>query len=265
MSESKSNLAVVLLSGGLDSATALAIARGDGYACHALSFDYGQRHRFELRAAGQVARSLGAVEHRVVHIDLTAQGGFGRSALTDDIAVPKGQADAARIPVTYVPARNTIFLSIALVTRKRSARSTSHRRQCRRLQRVPRLPAGVHRSLRADGEPGHRGGGGRTRKFHVRTPLIHMSKAQIIRTGLGLGVDYSMTHSCYDPAADGPPAAGATPAGCAWPVSPPPAPRTPRGIWAEPAHRLGRVGQPVGWDERSESHLQPASCENRRL
>jgi len=106
--------AVVLVSGGLDSATTLAIAHDMGFACHALSFDYGQRHAFELRAAEAVAGSLGAVEHRVVKIDLSAEGGFGRSALTDDIAVPLDRDDDGGVPVTYVPARNTIFLSIGL-------------------------------------------------------------------------------------------------------------------------------------------------------
>ena len=128
---------VVLLSGGLDSATTLAIARRDGFVCHALSFDYGQRHRFELGAAAKVAKALGAVEHRIVRIDLTAAGGFGHSALTDDIAVPKGGtpkpndnnglggATQSSIPVTYVPARNTIFLSLATSARLRAGPSTS--------------------------------------------------------------------------------------------------------------------------------------------
>jgi 7-cyano-7-deazaguanine synthase len=114
MTEQGGKLAVVLLSGGLDSATTLAVARDRGFVCHALSFDYGQRHRFELDAARRVAQALGAAAHRIVRLDLSAAGGFGRSALTDEIRVPKDRPETGEIPVTYVPGRNTIFLSIAL-------------------------------------------------------------------------------------------------------------------------------------------------------
>ena len=115
MKERKKSLAVVLLSGGLDSATVLAIARDQGFECHALSFDYGQRHRYELEAASAVAASAGVTQHRIVNLDLSSSGGFGCSAITDDIPVPKDRQESDTcIPVTYVPARNTIFLSIAL-------------------------------------------------------------------------------------------------------------------------------------------------------
>ena len=229
--------AVVLLSGGLDSATVLAVARREGFACHALSFDYGQRHRFELSAAARVAAALGAVAHRVVRIDLTAEGGFGHSALTDNIEVPKAPEPGARnpepgaregggkrepvtevtgpresairdpqsaIPVTYVPARNTIFLSIALgyaevvgafdIFVGVNAVDYSGYPDCRpRFVQAFEALANVATAAAVEG----RG------RFRIRAPLISMTKAQIIRTGLGLGVDYSLTHSCYDPAADG--------------------------------------------------------------
>jgi 7-cyano-7-deazaguanine synthase len=196
--------AVCLLSGGLDSATALAFARRDGYACYALSFDYGQRHRIELEAAARVARSLGAVEHKTVVIDLRL---FGGSALTADIAVPKDRLAAAMsqdIPITYVPARNTIFLSFALAWAEVlgcfdifigiNAVDYSGYPDCR-----PAYIAAFERmanlATRAGVESGH--------ELTIHTPLIALSKAEIIRAGLALGVDYSLTHSCYDPAADG--------------------------------------------------------------
>jgi len=215
-------LAVVLLSGGVDSATTLAVAQDRGFACHALTFDYGQRHRFELDAAQRVARALGAVEHRIVRIDLTAGGGFGHSALTDDIAVPKdrpglsigggGSADAqcagrdrqSAIPPTYVPARNTIFLSIALgyaevigsfdIFIGVNAIDYSGYPDCRGrfVEAFERL-ANLATAAAVEG----RG------VFRIHAPLIDMTKGQIIRTGLALGVDYSLTHSCYDPAEDG--------------------------------------------------------------
>jgi 7-cyano-7-deazaguanine synthase len=256
----------VLLSGGLDSATVLAIARREGFACHALSFDYGQRHRHELEAARRVAAALGAMEHRIVRIDLTAAGGFGRSALTDDVAVPKDRdlpgvppgpppnpvceirsprSEAANleprtsnraphstsplsrsenpspesetanlkseirnpkseIPVTYVPARNTIFLSIALGYAEVigaldlfigvNAVDYSGYPDCRpefieSFQALANLATAVAVEGRG--------------RFIIHAPLIRMTKARIIRTGLDLGVDYSLTHSCYDPAEDG--------------------------------------------------------------
>ena len=195
---------MVLLSGGLDSATTLAIAQDQGFRCHALSFDYGQRHRFELAAAGRVAAALGAVEHRIVTVDLSAAGGFGRSALTDAIAVPKDAPGGGRIPVTYVPARNTIFLSIALgyaevigafdIFLGAHVCDAPGYPDCRPafVEAFERL-ANLATAAAAEGR-GH---------FRLHAPLIEMDKGQIIRTGLALGVDYSLTHSCYDPAGDG--------------------------------------------------------------
>lgn len=197
------NKAVVLLSGGLDSATALAIAKADGYSCHALSFDYGQRHRFELAAAERIARLFGA-EHHQVRIDLKAVGG---SALTADISVPKSRHEeemAAEIPVTYVPARNTIFLAHALAWAE--------------VLCAPDIFIGVN-AVDYSGYPDCRPGfieafektanlaikeavEGRLR-IRILTPLINMSKAEIIRKGTALGVDYAMTHSCYDPSPEG--------------------------------------------------------------
>ena len=212
MDRAETKPAVVLLSGGLDSATVLAVARDRGFACHALSFDYGQRHSFELDAARRVADAMGAVEHRIVQIDLSAAGGFGRSALTDDIEVPKdrvpppGPTDGAPpgIPVTYVPARNTIFLSIALgyaevvgafdIFVGVNAIDYSGYPDCR-----PEFVEAFQRLANLATAAGAEGRGA----FRIRAPLISMTKGQIIRTGLTLGVDYSLTHSCYDPAADG--------------------------------------------------------------
>ena len=196
--------AVILLSGGLDSATVLALAQRDGYACHALSFDYGQRHRFELDAAAAVANAHGAVEHRVATIDLRA---FGGSALTTDgIEVPKGRTEAAMadsIPVTYVPARNTIFLSFALgyaeVIGARdlfigvSAIDYSGYPDCR-----PAFIDAFERLANLATRIGVEEGG-----LRVHAPLIDRTKADTIALGLELGVDYGMTHSCYDPGPDG--------------------------------------------------------------
>lgn len=186
--------AVVLLSGGLDSATCLAIARAEGYACHALSFAYGQRHEVELRAASQVARELGAIEHRVMHIDLAA---FGGSALTDPgLAVP--ESPVAGIPITYVPARNTVFLSFALAWSEVlgahdifigvNAVDYSGYPDCRP-EFVAAFEAMANLATRAGVEGAMR--------LRIRTPLIDWSKAEIIRRGLALGVDYSHTVSCY--------------------------------------------------------------------
>jgi 7-cyano-7-deazaguanine synthase len=196
--------AVVLLSGGLDSATALAVALREGYTCHALSFDYGQRHRFELQAASRIAAALGAAEHRVVGLDLRAIGG---SALTDDIDVPRaGSEDAAvnsRIPVTYVPARNLVFLSLAAGYAEVvgaqdlyigvNAVDYSGYPDCRP-EFIESFEQTVNLGTRAGVE-------GRTLKVNV--PLSGMSKAEIIRLGVSLGVDYSLTHSCYDPSENG--------------------------------------------------------------
>jgi len=192
--------AVCLLSGGVDSATCLALARREGYRCYALSFDYGQRHRAELPAAERVASSLGAAEHRVVSIDLRA---FGGSALTADIAVPKTGVGGG-IPVTYVPARNTVFLSFALAWAEVLSSSDifigvnaidySGYPDCR-----PEFIAAFEHMASLATKAGVEG---RTH-FQIHTPLIRLSKSEIIRLGAELGVDFGLTHSCYDPDAQG--------------------------------------------------------------
>ena len=192
--------AVVLLSGGLDSATSLAIARAEGYDCHALSFAYGQRHEAELAAARRVAAALGAAQHRVMTIDLAA---FGGSALTDTaIAVP--EAPSTGIPVTYVPARNTIFLAMALAwSEVLGARDVyigvnavdySGYPDCRPafIEAFERM---ANLATRAGVEEGAR--------LRIRAPLVELSKAAIIRRGVDLGVDYSLTVSCYQADAEG--------------------------------------------------------------
>jgi 7-cyano-7-deazaguanine synthase len=198
--------AVVLLSGGLDSATTLAVARAEGYACYALSFDYGQRHARELESARRIARALEAREHLVQRLDLRAIGG---SALTADIAVPKGRSTAAiseGIPVTYVPARNTIFLSHALGWAEVlgaqdlflgvNALDYSGYPDCR-----PEFVDAFERLANLATKAGVEG----TSRFRVHTPLITLSKAQIVLRALELGVDLSLTWSCYEPTADGRP------------------------------------------------------------
>lgn len=191
--------AVVLVSGGLDSATTLAMAYDQGYECYALSFDYGQRHRCELDAAGRVAESLGAAEHKTVSLDLRSIGG---SALTDDsIDVPEAPSEG--IPVTYVPARNTIFLSFALawaeVLQARhifigvNAVDYSGYPDCR--------PEFIHAFQGMANLATKAGVEGQTMTVH--TPLIKLTKASIIRTGIDLGVDYSLTISCYAPDNEG--------------------------------------------------------------
>jgi 7-cyano-7-deazaguanine synthase len=194
--------AVVLLSGGLDSATTLAICRDDGFEPYALSFDYGQRHKFELNAAKRVSASLGAREHRIAIIDLRI---FGGSALTDEIAVPKNRdtKSANEIPITYVPARNTIFLSYALAWCEvldaadifigANAIDYSGYPDCR-----PEFIAAFERLANLATKAGVEG-----TRFKIHAPLISMSKADIIRKGMELGVDFSLTHSCYDPGAGG--------------------------------------------------------------
>ena len=191
--------AVCLVSGGMDSAVALAEARASGFACHALSFDYGQRHRVELEAAARVATVLGAAEHRVVRVDLSAIGG---SALTDAIEVPKDREIASGIPVTYVPARNTVFLAVALgwaeVLGARdlfigvNAVDYSGYPDCRPafLEAFERL-ASVATAAGVE--------------FAIHAPLVELSKGEIVRRGLELGVDFGLTFSCYDPRADGRP------------------------------------------------------------
>ena len=193
--------AVVLLSGGLDSATVLAIARAEGFEPYALSFRYGQRHEVELAAAERVAKALGAVRHAVVDIDLRQ---FGGSALTDDIAVPHDGADDGEIPVTYVPARNTIFLSFGLAYAETlgawdvfigaSSVDYSGYPDCRpEFIEAYEAMANLATKQTVSGE----------RRLSIRAPLMHLSKAQTIQRGLDLGVDYALTHSCYDPAPDG--------------------------------------------------------------
>jgi len=196
--------AVLLLSGGLDSTTCAAIARARGFEIYGLSFDYGQRHTIELAAAARVADRMGLIRHVTANIDLRL---FGGSALTDDIAVPKGRSGdemAGEIPVTYVPARNTIFLSFALAYAETigandifigvNALDFSGYPDCR-----PDYIAAYQAMANLATRSGVEG----TRGIKIHTPLIDMTKADIIKTGLALGVDYSITTSCYDPAQDG--------------------------------------------------------------
>jgi len=195
--------AVILLSGGLDSATVLAMARREGYACHALSIDYGQRHRGELSCAADVARALGAVDHRIIGVDLRAIGG---SALTADIDVPHHGSVAeigSAIPITYVPARNLVFLSLALAR----AESLGARHLFMGVNAVdysgyPDCRPEFIRAFEATANLATRAGV-EGRPFTIHTPIIAMTKAEIIRAGVSLGVDYGLTTSCYDPAADG--------------------------------------------------------------
>jgi len=196
--------AVLLLSGGLDSTTLLALARNEGQAVHALTFRYGQRHRAEIAAAERVARTLGVAEHVVADIDLRL---FGGSALTSSIAVPKDRdldTPEVGIPITYVPARNTIFLSFALAWAEVleagdifigvNAVDYSGYPDCR-----PEYIAAFERMANLATRAGVEG----TRPVTLRTPLINLSKREIITLGLSLGVDYAVTTSCYDPTPDG--------------------------------------------------------------
>ena len=196
--------AVVLLSGGLDSATVLALSRAEGFESYALSFRYGQRHEREIVAAEKIAWSLGAREHRIAEIDLRVIGG---SVLTSDQAVPtnRPEAEMAReIPRTYVPARNTIFLSHALAWAEvleaqdifigANAVDYSGYPDCRP-EFIRAFEALANLATRAGAEG---------RRFTIHAPLIALSKAEIIRRGVSLGVDYSLTHSCYDPTPEGP-------------------------------------------------------------
>jgi len=204
MSRSEGKRAVVLSSGGLDSTTAMAIAKYEGYDIYSLSFRYGQRRGLELKAAQQVARKLDARKHLVIDIDLAKIGG---SALTDDIDIPKARTYEEmdkEIPVTYVPARNTIFLSYALAWAEVLGSSDifigvnaidySGYPDCRP-EYVEAFEHMANLATKAGVE-------GKT-KLRIRTPLIQMTKAQIILRGIELGVDYAMTHSCYDPSPDG--------------------------------------------------------------
>lgn len=192
--------AVVLLSGGLDSATTAAISRSLGFAPHALSVDYGQRHRFELAAAARVAGALGISDHRTIRVDLAQLGG---SALTAAVAVPHSrteQALAAAIPITYVPARNTVLLALALAYAETIAAADifiganaidySGYPDCR-----PEFIRAFQELANLATKAGVEG----TLQFRIHAPLIKLTKAEIIREGTRLGVDYSLTHSCYDP------------------------------------------------------------------
>ncbi|MCC6908651.1 MAG: 7-cyano-7-deazaguanine synthase QueC [Phycisphaerales bacterium] len=200
-SDGTQDRAVVLLSGGLDSATVLAIARRDGFMCHALSIDYGQRHRFELECADRVARALGAIDHKTVAVDLRA---FGGSALTAEIDVPTHERVdeiGSAIPVTYVPARNLVLLSLAIAYAETLGASDvfigvnavdySGYPDCR-----PAFVSAFENVANLATKAGVEG-----RRLHVNTPIIEMSKAEIIRTGTRLGVDYALTTSCYNPPA----------------------------------------------------------------
>ena len=186
--------AVVLLSGGLDSATCLAVARADGFRCHALSFDYGQRHAAELSAAARVAMVLGAVGHRVMRIDLAA---FGGSALTDpQLVVP--EAPTAGIPITYVPARNTVFLALALAwSEVLGAKDIYIGVNAVDYSGYPDCRPGFIAAFEAMANVATRAGVEGTARLRVRAPLMDSSKAEIIRRGTALGVDYSLTVSCY--------------------------------------------------------------------
>jgi 7-cyano-7-deazaguanine synthase len=202
MAEAKS--AVVLLSGGVDSATALAVARRDGFRCHALTVAYGQRHQIEIEAARRVAHALGAADLRVLQLDLRT---FGGSALTADLPVPKDRSTETMshgIPITYVPARNTIFLALSLAHAEVlgsfdiylgvNAIDYSGYPDCRPeyLEAFERMA-----NLATKASVENQG------RFRIHAPLIQLSKADILRLGTSLGVDYSLTHSCYDPTADG--------------------------------------------------------------
>lgn len=193
------NKAVILLSGGLDSATVLAIAASQEFGCYALSVDYGQRHQSELAAAGRVARFLGALEHRTIRLDLTS---FGGSALTDR-GIPVPEAPSSGIPVTYVPARNTVLLSLALAWAEvlqcrdiffgANVIDYSGYPDCRPeyVQAFERM-ANLATKFAVEGNP-----------FTIHTPLIQLSKAEIIRRGMALGMDYSLTVSCYQADTEG--------------------------------------------------------------
>jgi 7-cyano-7-deazaguanine synthase len=196
--------AVVLSSGGLDSTTVMAIARQEGYSIYSLSFDYGQRHRFELKAAQKIARSMGARQHLIVGVELDK---FGGSALTDAIDVPKGRNEAAladEIPVTYVPARNTVFLALALAWAEVlqaadifigvNAMDYSGYPDCR-----PEFIRAFEDLANLATKSGVEG----TLQIRIHAPLLILAKSEIILRGIELGVDYSLTHSCYDPSPDG--------------------------------------------------------------
>ena len=200
----KASKAVVLLSGGLDSATVLAMARSDGWQCYAMSFAYGQRHSLEIDTARKIAEKTGVKKHLVIPVDLSGVGG---SALTADISVPKNRSDAdlaAGIPVTYVPARNTIFLSYGLAWAEVigatdifigvNAIDYSGYPDCRP-EFIKAFEQMANLATKAAVEGGE--------EIRVQAPLLYMTKSQIIQKGVSLGVDYSLTHSCYDPTPEG--------------------------------------------------------------
>jgi 7-cyano-7-deazaguanine synthase len=198
-SEHDGRRAVVLLSGGLDSTTAMAVARADGYACYALTIDYGQRHRVELDAAARVATALGTRDHVVLAVDLRR---FGGSALTSDVALPQGRhpVEMTDIPVTYVPARNTVFLSLALAWAETlsaqdifigvNVLDSSGYPDCR--------PEYVH-AFEVMANLATKAGVEKRSRFSIHTPLIGLGKAEIVRRACELGVDLALTWSCYDP------------------------------------------------------------------
>ncbi|MBL4885896.1 MAG: 7-cyano-7-deazaguanine synthase QueC [Planctomycetaceae bacterium] len=199
-----SKKAVILLSGGLDSSTTLAIARSLGYELYALSFDYGQKHRFELESARKLAKEFHVAQHVVMSLDLSV---FGGSALTSDLPVPKGRTEqqmGQSIPVTYVPARNTVFLSVAMGWAESLGASEiflgvnavdySGYPDCR--------PEFI-RSFEALAQLATKTGVEKTQQWEIHAPLIQLTKAEIIHKGLELGVDYAMTHTCYDPDSQG--------------------------------------------------------------
>jgi len=196
--------AVVLASGGLDSTTILAMARHGGYDIYALTFDYGQRHKIELKAAQKVAKYFGAKKHLILHIEL---GTIGGSALTKDIPIPQGRKPkeirSSGVPITYVPARNTIFLAYALAWAEVleaadifigvNAIDFSNYPDCR-----PEFVKSFQRTANLGTKAGMEG-----KKITIHAPLMYMTKGEIIKKGISLGVDYSMTHSCYNPGKDG--------------------------------------------------------------
>ena len=194
--------AVVLLSGGLDSTTTLAMARADGFTCHALTVRYGQLHRCEIDASVRIARRLGATEHKVIDLDLKP---LARSALTSaDLAVPKDRPHdeigaPGDVPITYVPARNTVLLALALAWAETlGARDIFVGVNVLDASGYPDCRLEFVRAFEALAQVATRGGG-----YRIHAPLIELTKAEIIRAGLALGIDYGLTHSCYDPSADG--------------------------------------------------------------
>jgi 7-cyano-7-deazaguanine synthase len=203
MTETTKKKAIVLLSGGLDSATTLAIAQHEGFECYAMTFRYGQRHQVEIHSACRVATAMKVKEHRIVDIDL---GAFGGSALTDSsLEIPRDRSDINQeIPITYVPARNTIFLSYTLAWAETlgvfdvfigvNAMDYSGYPDCR-----PQFIEAFEKMANLATAAAIEGKG----KYHIRTPIIQMTKGQIIQAGTKLGLDYSLTHSCYDPDNEG--------------------------------------------------------------